>query len=145
MMEEFIMLKEKKVLKFEYMEEAIKALESEHKKYEHQHERELIKETLKTIIKKIERVDGANQGTIKNEEVWGYNTDDEFYIIEKYEKETVAGASMYDESLSVHVEMDTEEIELTLEIKYVDEVRNLIDTPYRAESIGILSLSYNFK
>lgn len=139
------MLKEKIVLEFENMEEAIKTLGNEHKKHESLHERKLLDDVFGNIIKKIESVDGANQGAIKNEESWGYSIDDEFYIKEVYEKQTSAGVNMYDESLSAHVEMNTEEIELTLEIKYDDEVRNLIDAPYRAESFGTMHLEYSFK
>lgn len=138
------MLKEKMVLKFVKLEEAIGALESEHKKYENHHERELIKETLKNIIKKIERVDGANQSTINNKETWGYNMDDEFYVVEKYEKQTSAGASMYDERLHAHVEMKTEELELELQLEYDIETRNLIDAPFRHDSFGAMSLKYKF-
>lgn len=139
------MLKEKTVFKFENMEEAIEALRSEYEKHDSLRERELIKETLKRIIDKIERVDGANQCTIENEENWGYTFDDEFYVVEKYEKYTSAGASGYDERLHAHVEMKTEELELEFQLKYNVETRDLIDAPFRHESFGTMSLRYEFK
>jgi len=139
------MLKEKVTFEFESMEEMLKLLEDEHKKYENHQERELIKETLERIIEKIERVNGANQCTIENEENWGYTFDDEFYVVEKYEKYTSAGASGYDERLHAHVEMKTEVLELEFQLEYDVEIVNLIDAPFRHESFGTMSLSYSFK
>ena len=138
------MLKEKIVFEFEEMKETIKVLKDEHKKYENHHERELIKETLKDIIKKIERSYGANQSLIENEETWDYGNE-EYFIVEKYEKQTSAGASMYDEFFHAHVDMNTEELELELQIEYNIETSNLIDAPFRHDSFGTLTLCYSFK
>lgn len=138
------MLKEKIVLEFENMKEAIKALKDEHKKHESLHEKELIKETLKDIIKKIEKAYWYNQSLIENEETWSYGMDEEYFIIEKYEKQTSAGASMYDEFFRVNVEMNTEELELELDIVYGNQVHNLIDA-FQDISHGEMRLSYNFK
>ena len=138
------MLKEKIVFEFEEMKETIKVLKDEHKKYENHHERELIKETLKDIIKKIERSYGANQSLIENEETWDYGNEG-YFIVEKYEKQTSAGASMYDEFFRTHVDMNTEELELELQIEYNVETRNLIDAPFRHDSFGTLTLCYSFK
>lgn len=137
------MLKEKVTLEFENMKEAIEALEDEHKKHSSSYERELISETLKNIIKKIERSYGANQSLINSEETWDYGNE-EYFVIEKYEKQTSAGVSMYDEFFSVHVEMNTEEMELELQLEYNVETRNLIDAPFRHDSFGAMSLKYKF-
>lgn len=138
------MLKEKVTLEFESMEEMLELLEDEHKKHESLREKELIKETLKDIIKKIERSYGANQSLIENEETWDYGNE-EFFVVEKYEKQTAAGASMYDEFFRTHVDMNTEELELELQIEYNVETRNLIDAPFRHDRIGSMKLEYNFK
>ena len=138
------MLKEKVTLEFENMEEAIEALEDEHKKHSSSYERELVSETLKDIIKKIQRAYGANQSLIENEETWDYGNE-EYFIVEKYEKQTSTGASMYDEFFRTHVDMNTEELELELQIEYNVETRNLIDAPFRHDSFGAMSLSYSFK
>mgnify|MGYP001337970981 FL=1 len=138
------MLKEKIFLEFENMKEAIETLEDEHKKHSSSYERELVSETLKNIIKKIERSYGANQSLLENEETWDYGNE-EYFVIEKYEKQTSAGVSMYDEFFSVHVEMNTEEIELELQLRYKIKTRNLIDAPFSHVTYGILSLNYNFK
>ena len=137
------MLKEKVTLEFENMKEAIEALEDEHKKHSSSYERELISETLKNIIKKIERSYGANQSLIENEETWDYGNE-EYFVIEKYTKSTSAGVSMYDEYFRVHVEMSTEEMELELQLEYDVETRNLIDAPFRHDSFGAMSLKYKF-
>lgn len=138
------MLKEKIVFEFEEMKETIKVLKDEHKKYSSSYERELISKTLKNIIKKIERSYGANQSLLENEETWDYGNE-EYFVIEKYEKQTSAGASMYDEFFRTHVEMNTEELELKLQIEYNVETVNLIDAPFRHDRHGAMKLEYNFK
>src|SRR5690554_4474329 len=112
------MLKEKIALKFKNMEEVLELLKDEHKKHKSSYEKDSLKETLEDIIKKIEKAYWPNQSLIENEETWSYGMDEEYFIVEKYEKQTSTGASMYDEFFRTHVDMNTEELELELQIEY---------------------------
>ena len=139
------MLKEKVALEFEDMEEAIEVLKKVHERHEDAHEKNLIFAWLKPIIEKIEGTHFEQCCRIENFEEWGVN--EKFFVSEKYEKDvtTGAGADVFTERLRVHVEMNTEELELELQLDFNVEIVNLIDAPFRHDRHGVMKLNFNFK